>query len=198
MTNISENEAAKRLSPILQPLVDCVTAAFANAKKVQGTLVGHHPATMANVMSSMFEDEARTRVMSMPGVAAISRGRGFLLGFKGVLVRFKKVDHEYRTRNYPTRGSLRFDQQLPIEGVPPHPRVTLGYRLNRLGTAVVDLALVFSMGQKVLWVHQLAGSAAVTQLPLVPLAAPVATPAVALQARKRVKVRRSEPNVKES
>jgi hypothetical protein len=179
------------MNDLLQPLVDCVNAAFNKASLTQRTLVGHHPGTMASVLSSMFEDEARTRIAALPGVALISRGRSFLVSFKGVLVRFKKVDPDYRTRNYPTDASLRFDHQVPLPGIPPHPRLTLGYRLNRLGTAIVDLALIFSQGKKVVWVHQLSGSAVVTQLSLAPAAA-------SAKRKKRVKIRQNRRTKKES
>lgn len=42
--NISREEAASRLDPILSPLIDCVTAAFSNARRVA---CGHSGSTCA-------------------------------------------------------------------------------------------------------------------------------------------------------
>jgi hypothetical protein len=54
----------------------------------------------------------------------------WLIGSAAVL-RFKKMDEDGRTRNYPTKQAKNFDRQLPLPGLPaPAVRLTAGYWLD--------------------------------------------------------------------
>lgn len=52
-------------------------------------------------------------------------------------IRFKKMDEDGKTRNYPTKQAKDFDRQLPLPGIPSPPlNLVVGYLPNPLGTDV--------------------------------------------------------------
>jgi hypothetical protein len=69
-----------------------------------------------------------------------------------VVIRFKKMDEDGRSRNYPTKQAKAFDAQLELPGLPPKPvRLTAGYLLDRTGTDFVQAQLARPDGPEVLW-----------------------------------------------
>jgi hypothetical protein len=61
----------------------------------------------------------------------------WLIGSAAVL-RFKKMDEDGRTRNYPTKQAKNFDRQLPLPGLPaPAIRLTAGYVLDETQTQFI-------------------------------------------------------------
>jgi hypothetical protein len=61
----------------------------------------------------------------------------WLIGTVAVL-RFKKMDEDGRTRNYPTKQAKTFDRQLPLPGLPaPAVRLTAGYWLDETQTQFI-------------------------------------------------------------
>lgn len=69
-----------------------------------------------------------------------------------VVVRFKKMDEDGRSRNYPTKQARDFDAQLELPGLPPRPvRLTAGYLLDRTGTEFVRSQIARPDGREALW-----------------------------------------------
>jgi hypothetical protein len=61
----------------------------------------------------------------------------WLIGTVAVL-RFKKMDEDGRTRNYPTKQAKNFDRQLELPGLPaPAVRLTVGYLLDETQTQFI-------------------------------------------------------------
>ena len=96
------------------------------------------------------------------GKAGISvqeeRYQRFLVIDDQLIVRFKLVDRNLRSKNYPTPASKDWNNQLPLQGIPSLSRCELGYRLTLTGTAIEDAFLLLRSGEKLLWVWQVFGS----------------------------------------
>jgi hypothetical protein len=66
-----------------------------------------------------------------------------------VVVRFKKMDEDGQTRNYPTKQAKDFDRGYDLPGLPMPPvRITAGYLLDRTGTVIERAQLARPLGQK--------------------------------------------------
>lgn len=69
-----------------------------------------------------------------------------------VVIRFKKMDEDGRSRNYPTKQAKAFDAQLELPGLPPKPvRLTAGYYLDRTGTEFIRSQIARPDGCNALW-----------------------------------------------
>lgn len=69
-----------------------------------------------------------------------------------VVVRFKKMDEDGRSRNYPTKQAQDFDAQLELPSLPPKPvRLTAGYLLDQTGTEFVRCQIARPDGREALW-----------------------------------------------
>ncbi|KCZ83111.1 hypothetical protein HAD_15527 [Hyphomonas adhaerens MHS-3] len=75
----------------------------------------------------------------------------WIIGEKAT-IRFKKMDEEGRSRNYPTKQIRAFDRQMPLPGI-PHPALNLvvGYLPNALGTEVERVQVARPSGKSVDW-----------------------------------------------
>ena len=82
----------------------------------------------------------------------------FLVIDDQLIVRFKLVDRNLRSKNYPTPASKDWNNQPPLQGIPSLSRCELGYRLTLTGTAIEDAFLLLRSGEKLLWVWQVFGS----------------------------------------
>lgn len=69
-----------------------------------------------------------------------------------VVVRFKKMDEDGRTRNYPTTQAVDFDRQKELPGLPVPPvRVTAGYVLDATGTGFLRSQIAMPFGRDANW-----------------------------------------------
>lgn len=96
----------------------------------------------------------------------------FLVVDDQLIVRFKLVDQNLRSRNYPTSMSKNWNNQLPLKGIPSLSRCEFGYRLTLTGTAIEDAFLLLRSGEKLLWVWQVFGS----QIDTIPIQLPFPSP----------------------
>ena len=65
------------------------------------------------------------------------------------MVRFKKMDEDGRTRNYPTRHAKSFDRGHDLPNLPmPPTRLSAGYLLDATGTTLVRSQISRPMGAK--------------------------------------------------
>jgi hypothetical protein len=75
--------------------------------------------------------------------------------------------------------ALRFDAQDDLEGLPPLPRVTLGYRLNQLETEVEGVYVLYSVNNTPCWWYRIGdegqGLTGAETIPLFPVAPIVPT-----------------------
>lgn len=83
--------------------------------------------------------EAERRFIDKKGIRPIDvRGlKLWLFEPADVVVRFKKMDDDGLSRNYPTKQAKDFDRGYDLPGLPlPPVRVTAGYLLDRTGTSI--------------------------------------------------------------
>jgi hypothetical protein len=65
------------------------------------------------------------------------------------VARFKKMDEDGISRNYPTKQAEAFDRNQQLDGIPPEPtRVTVGYWPDPTGTAVLRVQVARPNGRK--------------------------------------------------
>jgi hypothetical protein len=68
------------------------------------------------------------------------------------VIRFKKMDEDGRSRNYPTKQAENFDAQLELPGLPAKPvRLTAGYLLDETGTEIVRSQIARPDGRQIAW-----------------------------------------------
>jgi len=67
-------------------------------------------------------------------------------------IRFKKMDEDGRSRNYPTKQTRDYDRQMQLPGL-PHPPLNLvvGYLPDPTGTEVVRVQVARPMGRNIDW-----------------------------------------------
>jgi len=184
---LTKVQAQVRIQSIEAQLTAAIHAAWTKFQATRAQFDRPTPRTIANVLNNHVEDEIRTALSGVPGVNILDKDGRFLVGFSGLLLRFKKVDSEYRTRNYRTPSSVRFDRQERLPGIGDFPRLTVGYRLGRLADKLLEIVVIYAKGRRVDFVLPLAGNAAPTQLPLRPAASQPARVRVRSTAAKRQK-----------
>lgn len=192
---ISKAQALEILKPHLPLLQESVEVAWGKWKGEGPKLfMMPNPRLRANAVNNLIEQEVRLRFGAASDVRIVERGQRFLLGVKGrLLLRFKKVDAEFRTRTYPTRTACAFDAQGKLAIFEEHadlPRVTLGYQLNRLATHINEVALVFAVGSEVRWHEPLLHVGPVQQLLVPPTQA---APAANASRPRRVIIKQPRP-----
>lgn len=93
-----------------------------------------------------FADHTGIRPLDIRGLKV------WLFESASVVVRFKKMDEDGRSRNYPTRQARDFDRQLELPGLPPKPlRLTVGYLLDDTATEFVRCQIARPDGRRTLW-----------------------------------------------
>lgn len=102
-------------------------------------LVEHSPRAQAACIYDHMVAEATRLFDGNPKVRPLELNGLLLWAFEDhTLVRFKKMDEDGRSRNYPTRQAIAFDRQYRLEGVPPEPsRITVGYLLDETKVELV-------------------------------------------------------------
>jgi hypothetical protein len=173
------------LEPYHDALHACVIAAWKRWKEdFAPRLQLPYPRCRANVIYDLMIEEARKRFSGLPEVAIVEGVQRALLSVGDLLLRFKKVDDQLHTRNYPTQGALQYDAQLRLPGVPRGTRVTIGYRVDEFRQQLSAIFVILAAGRRVLGAYELLPneglSFAPTPLPMAPI---VPFPAVAAGGR---------------
>jgi hypothetical protein len=117
-------------------------------------LIEHDVRAQATCTYTHMVASADRRLLIRDGVRILDiRGlKLWLLEHAGVVIRFKKMDEDGRSRNYPTKQAKAFDAQLELPGLPPKPvRLTAGYVLDRTGTEFVRSQIARPSGREALW-----------------------------------------------
>lgn len=132
--------------------------------------IAAQPRARANVVWSYMLAEANEHLLGLPGVKPIDayETRSYLVEDE-VLVRFKLLDAEGRSSNFPTRRAQPYNLNYPIEGISPSAlRVDVGYKLNELQTAISGIEVSHRAGSKVAWRFSLDQPAEAIVLPIQP------------------------------
>jgi hypothetical protein len=126
------------------------------------------PIQRANVINALMHDEAQLNLVPLDGVKVIPNVNtpGYLVSDE-VFVRFKALDQDGLSRNYPTQRSLAFNANESLEGIPATAlRVDCGYQLNELQTEIKAVLVVHRSGAHAAWSFSIDAPADVIVLPI--------------------------------
>jgi hypothetical protein len=116
-------------------------------------LVEHSPrAAATNVYDHMVAEAERRWIDRRSIVPRNVRGlKVWIIGPDAVL-RFKKMDEDGRSRQYPTKQARDFDRGLPLPGLPePAIRMTAGYLLDPTQTQFIRAQVSKPRGPAIEW-----------------------------------------------
>jgi hypothetical protein len=117
-------------------------------------LIEHDARAQANCTYAHMVAAADRRFINRAGIRSLEiRGlKLWLFEHASVVVRFKKMDEDGRSRNYPTRQARLFDAQLELPSLPPKPlRLTVGYLLDATGVEFIRTQIARPDGRDALW-----------------------------------------------
>jgi hypothetical protein len=94
--------------------------------------------------------EADRRFLGRAGITTLDvRGLKVWLVGDSAIIRFKKMDEDGRTRNYPTKQAVKFDKGDPLPGLPePATRLSIGYLLDLTQTQFVRTQIAKPAGRR--------------------------------------------------
>ena len=144
----------QRMEPVLDDLNAIPRAAHAAYRSYDPRhLIEHSPRSQATCIYDHMVAEADRRFGERDGVEPIDvRGLKLWVFDQHTVVRFKKMDEDGVTRNYPTLQARAFDLNRELDGVPPKPiRVTVGYLLDPTGTSIKRVQVARPNGRSVDW-----------------------------------------------
>lgn len=160
---ISEERASELLAPHFDRLFLCAKDAW-RAWEQLGLVAPELRKAMdttarANFVSSHFRESVRKRFKDVHGTSICEKGRLFALDIKGLaLLRFKKLDRSFRSRNVPTHQQMELQMQLQTTEVqlPNFPDeatwLTCGYVLNLHQTDIEKYVVTCSLGRQVKYI----------------------------------------------
>jgi hypothetical protein len=192
MKLISQPEAETILRPFHAVFRAAVREAWKKyTGKVQPTTPLPTRRLRASVMHNYICDEIRKLMGSERGINFIEKSGRFLVSIAGhIVIRFKKLDRKLRPRNYPTQGSLNFNLNLSLPGVPDTSRITIGYSLNNVETEVAGVYAMLFDGKRLEWMYPIEDSAEMALPPSRPEPKPVAPAAPMAPAARRVRAKK--------
>ena len=85
------------------------------------------------------------------------RGQHYILFDDRVIIRVKQLDKKHLSWNLETAHATRWNQQVPLHGMDPAPRLELGYRLNGLMSGYDSIHILLRVGKRVDWRVQIYG-----------------------------------------
>lgn len=166
------DDIRRTLEPFHDELHGCVAAAWRRWKDdFAPRLQLPYLRCRANVIYDLMIEEARKRFSGSPEVTIIEDAQRALLGIGDLVLRFKKVDDQLHTRNYPTQGALQFDGQLRLPGIPRGTRVTVGYRIDELQQKLSAVFVILAVGRRVQGAYEIlpGESASFAPTPMAPI-----------------------------
>ena len=116
-------------------------------------------ATRASIIGDGFYQQIAETMGSDLGIKLGDYRRQRYILFDGELVlRFKKLDQHYQSRNYPTQQAKRWNVQLRLPGMPPFARLEIGYQVDLTGTWPTGIFVLLRFGDAVQWLWQVYGA----------------------------------------
>ncbi len=116
-------------------------------------LVEHDMRAQATCTYCHMVAEAERRWVGRRGIVPREvRGLKVWLIGDSVVLRWKKMDEDGRSRNYPTRQAMDYDRGAPIPGLPlPAIRLSTGYFLNPTQTEFIRSQIAKPAGRGIEW-----------------------------------------------
>ena len=123
------------------------------------------PRTRASFVFDRMVKHARRLFDGKKGVRIDNQGDIFLVVlYEKLAIRFKKLNKDKRSRNYPTQQTIDFYEQLGLPNMPTKAtRLVVGYQLNNLETEIEAILIVCPNGSGNAWYIEL-GSASMADI----------------------------------
>lgn len=191
---LTQEEAHQTLQPLYPKLLECVNGAFVDLRTFQ---IEKHPEMCVRARRTTLQDlvvrDVNRAYADAPGFRVVDpkTGRYLIAVFDRILLQVKHLTRDFRTVNTDTETNQKFNAQEDLEGLPPLPRVTLGYRLDALEAAIEGVYVLYAIDNEPVWWYRIPeegeGQNGAETLPLFPPApvgpaapatpvAPAATP----------------------
>ena len=90
-------------------------------------------------------------------ILSIDQLQRFLVIDERIILRFKLIDNNFHSSNYPTERAIQWRLQYPFAGIPACERLELGYRLDITGTVIKDAFVLLRVGDRIAWMWQIGG-----------------------------------------
>ena len=158
---ISLPETVSILRP---PRIIALTGAIVNALSTWNTLLA--PAQMvldgsarAIIINQYWYHFARLALDDNPDIAwGNDQGQRFLVIDERINLRFKLIDGNFESRNYPTKRANQLRLQYTLDGLPKGEWLEVGYRLDITGIVLQDAFVLLRVGKQIPWIWQIAGN----------------------------------------
>lgn len=154
MLRLSRDQSLSVLTPHAERLYRIGALPFESYQRDYPNQAIHTPRTRANILYDLMVNQARIEFRGIRGAQIIDPPSGVvLLEIDGrVVIRFKKLDDDSLPRNYPTEAAKNWDTGEDLPGIPSSPqRLALGYRFNRLQTAIRDVLISNTLAGRLLY-----------------------------------------------
>jgi hypothetical protein len=147
------------------------------------------PRSRASVIHDYMVAFARDFFKDDPGIRIFTkRGLSLINIDDSLLLRFKKLDAEKRSRNIPTQQTYLFRAQLELPGIPAElTHIEAGYVLNELQTMLDGIYITCPNGKRLEWFIDLTSLLGANVVPLSPPSALPKAPAAARKKRLKPK-----------
>lgn len=158
MVAVSMHEARTELKLVEGQLEECIQKAWVEFRSVMAST---HPGMRVRCRRTLHQDLVVKHVEAafgeIPGFKVLEDGNGrvLLIVADRLVLQFKHIKRDFRTANFPTKLARDFDAQRHIDGLPPLPRLTVGYRLDQLETKVEGIYVIFAVAKQRVWHYRL-------------------------------------------
>ena len=154
MDERSMEEVMEALDGLYDDLDEIPRAAFETYRSYPPKiLIDHDIRAAATCTHCHMVAESERRWTGRRGIVPLEvRGlKVWLLG-EAVVLRWKKMDEDGRSRNYPTKQAMDYDRGAPIPGLPlPAVRLSAGYFLNPTQTEFIRSQVAKPAGRGIEW-----------------------------------------------
>lgn len=163
-----ETKCRRILAPYAPTLAQIPRAAWDRFLQIPDRLALSDPSPRATIVNAYMIDEANAALLSLPNVLPVPNHRSTVYLIEDqIVVRFKYIDDDRLSKNYPTRRALDFNNpQGSLRGIPASAvRVDIGYQLNDVATLIDSVLVVRRSKKKVQFSFSLDSSPAVIAMP---------------------------------
>jgi hypothetical protein len=153
---ITRDTAHEALKPHFDRLAKCIRGGWnrwCQLRDERSDLAAPlNSSTRAGYVNDHIWDEVKKRFKDVSGTHIVEHKRLKLLVIEDqITLRFKKLDKRLHSKNVQTHQQRALGQQLPIEGIPPLVRLTIGYVLSKLETDIEIIAVTLPVDNTIEW-----------------------------------------------
>ena len=155
---MSKDIAEQVLRPHIPTLRACMLDAWKQSLSVPYRL-HYELRTKSGIVRDLIVANVKEKFSSIPGTKLIKTKHLFFLQIGNYLIRFKKLDENRLTKNYPTAQAVALEkQQLEIPDFEGHTILSAGYITDSFETKIVSAALTCRRGNVNDWEIMLGGA----------------------------------------